>query len=114
MSTNPDRKVVSLASLQPKVAKRGRKSTVTDLDIADAQALEIGEAMLIPEYDLNGEDFYAYHEERITRYNYDAAALTNAWTSRHRQRVAALAKASGVNLTAVTTSDGEMYAARQS
>lgn len=113
MSSKPTRKVVSLASIQPKVAKRGRKSTVSALDISDAQALEIGEAMLIPEFDLNGDEFAQYRAERLTRYQGDEAALLNAWTSRYRQRVATLAKASGVALTAVTTSDGELYAARQ-
>lgn len=110
---NSKRKVVTLASLQPKASKRGRKSTVTAVDISDAQALAVGEAMLIPEFDLNGEEYAEYRQRRIARYNGDEAALINAWTSRYRQRVAALAKQSGVDLTAVTTDDGEMYAARQ-
>ena len=113
MSSKPTRKVVSLASLQTKASKRGRKSTVTEVDITDAQALAIGEAMLIPEYDLSGDEYEAYKAKRIARYNGDESALLNAWTSRYRQRVAALAKRSGVDLVAVTTDDGEMYAARQ-
>lgn len=113
MATNkPERKVVSLANIQGKVSKRGRKSTVTPADIEDAQALTVGEGFIIEEFSLSGPEFAKYRTERIGRYNGDEAALVNAWQSRYRQRVTALSKASGVPLTAMFTDDGELVAGR--
>lgn len=108
------RQIINLADLDRKVAKRGRKSTVTEADIEEAQSLAVGEAIHIEEASSVGDEFTEYRASRIARYHGDEAALLNAWQSRHRQRVASLAKASGVALVAVFTTDGEMYAARQS
>lgn len=107
------RQIINIADLDRKVAKRGRKSTVTEADIEEARTLSVGEAIHIEEASTTGDEFADYRASRIARYNGDEQALLNAWQSRHRQRVAALAKASEVDLVAVFTTDGEMYAARQ-
>ena len=108
------RNVINLADISAKASKRGRKSTVTPEDIETAQSLDVGEAIELDEFDLEGDEFAKYYDERIGRYHGDRDALMNAWTSRHRQRVASLAKLSGVDLIMVTTEDGKAYAGRQS
>jgi|DEB0MinimDraft_10_1074344.scaffolds.fasta_scaffold20602_3 hypothetical protein len=111
----PERKVVSLDDLVGKVSKRGRKSTVTPEDIATVSSLAIGEGMVIEDYTLDGDAFARYRAERIGRYaTHDdpEASVLNAWQSRHRQRVTALSKASGVTLTPMFTADGMLVAGR--
>jgi hypothetical protein len=119
MASKPStaRQVVNLSDLNLTVAKRGRKSTVTPDDIVAAQSLAVGQGIEIEEYNLNGPEFAAYYAEKIGTYGDHPdpdAALLNAWTSRYRQRIMALAKASGVALAAVLTNDGRLFAGRKS
>ena len=109
-----NRQIVNIADLNRSIAQRGRKSTVTPEDIATAQSLDIGEAFEVPEADENGSDFSAYLREAIAKDpTKDEATVRNAWQSRFRQRAVALAKASGVDMTAVFTNDGGCYFARR-
>jgi len=108
------RNIINLADISAKTSKRGRKTTITPEDIEAAQSLAVGEAIELDEFDMTGDEFSTYYDSRIGRYNGDRDALVNAWTSRHRQRVASLSKASGVDLIMVTTDDGKAYAGRQS
>lgn len=110
-----NRNVVKLSELNRTMAKRGRKSTVTPEDIATAQSLEIGEAFEVEEAHESTDAFAEYMAEAIAKdASKDEASVRNAWQSRFRQRAIALAKASGVELTAVFTDDGGCYYARKS
>ena len=108
------REIIDLSALNLSVAKRGRKSTVTPDDIADAQALEVGQGIHIEEASESGNAYSAYINEALAK---DATktedVIRNAWQSRFRQRCIALAKASGVAMTTVFTTDGECYFARK-
>lgn len=109
-----ERIIINLSDLTQKVSHRGRKTTVSQDDIDTAQALDVQQAFHIEEFSLSGDEFATYRSERIARYHGDEQAVNNAWTSRHRQRVSALAKASDVDLVMVVTEDGEAYASRRS
>ena len=109
-----ERIIINLSDLTQKVSHRGRKTTVSQEDIDTAKSLEVEQAFLIDEFSLSGDQFRTYYNERIARYHGDEQAVNNAWTSRHRQRVAALAKACGVDLVMVVTEDGEAYVSRRS
>jgi hypothetical protein len=112
---NESRKVIKLNEISEKVSKRGRKTTVTAQDIETAKGLEIGEGFEIEEYNLNGPAFAQYKSERISKYvETPEENVLNAWNSRFRQRIAAISKASGVDLSPVFTKDGELFAGRNS
>ena len=110
-----ERKVINLADLEMKVSRRGRKSTVTSEDIADAKALEINDGWEIEEAHVDHADFADYLADAIRRDSTKTEAdVMNAWQSRFRQRAIALAKASGVEIGAVFTNDGGCYFIRKS
>lgn len=117
MASTPNRKIVRLDELAERTSKRGRKSTVDPALLADLMACEVGEAVEVPEYDLNGPDFAKYRSERIVRYvTHDdpEASVVNAWASRYRQRVVALSKSCDFEVAPVFTTDGLLFVGRMS
>lgn len=109
------KKIINLSDLNVRVAQRGRKSTVTPEDIADAQALEVQMGWEVEEASENGADFSAYFADAVAKdATKDEASVRNAWQSRFRQRCAALAKQSGVDMGAVFADDGTCYFIRKS
>ena len=117
MASTPNRKIVRLDELAQRASKRGRKSTVDPTLVADLTACEVGEAVEVPEYDLNGPDFAKYRTERIGRYvTHDdpEASVVNAWASRYRQRVVALSKSCDFEVAPVFTTDGLLFVGRMS
>jgi hypothetical protein len=115
MADNNNRKVVRLDELTGKVSKRGRKSTVDPVLVAELTSASTGEAVEVPEYRLSGPEFARYRSERIGRYathEDPEASVLNAWNSRHRQRITALAKTVDFEVQPIFTNDGELFVGR--